>query len=224
MTLSKAEVTHLQNELNQFVKTHPRLGHQPLLVDGDFGRHTKSLLRNVKYDLGYLRENMNVSVDANFFWRLNHPNAVDPKHGVTKAVMKRAKQRRNRRRRAVAANRFRAFLKPGVGTFDGVTVAKTAIPVLRWCREKGGWKGRLVSGYRTPAYSESLCFRMCGRPQCPGKCAGRATNHAYATPQRFAIDVSDYVNFGHIVARCPVQPHIHNSLPNDLVHFSPSGN
>jgi hypothetical protein len=218
-----SETKHLQYELNRFIADHKSLGYVQLQVDGETGQRTKQVLHNIRYDLGYLRENLDKPVDDNFFKRLRHPNQVEPRWGQTKDVIRRGKKRRRVRRRWVARNRTRAFLKPGVGSFDGIAVAKCAIPVLTWCRQHG-WRGRLVSGYRTPAYSESLCRRMCGRPTCPGRCAGRSTNHAYATPERFAMDVSDYIKFAEVVRNCPVRPHVHNSLPNDRVHFSPSGN
>lgn len=218
----ESEIRHLQQALNHFIDTHPRLGHAKLQVDGDMGKMTKQRLHEIKYDIGYKRENLDKPADENFFKRLNHPTRVESRWGQTKEVVRRGKKRRRTRRLWVARNKTHAVLKPGVGTFDGVSVAKCAIPVLTWCRQHG-WSGRLVSGYRTPAYSESLCRRMCGRPACPGRCAGRATNHAYAGPDRFAMDVSDYIKFGQVVKNCPIRPHVHNSLPNDRVHFSPSG-
>lgn len=218
--MKPTEIVHLQRALNRFTAAHPRLGHPPILEDGDFGPSTRKRIKDVKYDLGYVH--VNDDVDANFFKRMNHPTRVDPEWKQTKEVVARGKKRRAKRRLWVLRNKFKAFLHSGVGTFDDIPVAKTAIPVLNWCRANG-WNGRLVSGFRTPAFSESLCFRMCGRPSCPGQCAGRATNHAFATPERFALDVSDFLNFAVIVSRCPIQPKMHNDLPHDLVHFSPSG-
>ena len=221
---TKDDWTHIQRKLNEFTEHFPKLRYAPLRADGRDGPLTRKRIREAKLDLGYLRKNINSSVDENFLWRLDHPFRVNPKRGQTQKAVNRGKRRRRDRRRHIARNRLRAYLKPGVGFFDGVPVAKTFIPVLTWCRQNG-WHGRLVSGYRTPAYSESLCYRMCGRPSCPGRCAGRSTNHAYATPERFAGDVSDYYNFGRIVARCPLRPKVHNSLgARDPVHFSPQGN
>lgn len=220
--MTRDEVRHLQTELNKFTNTHRDLGFVRLIIDGDYGAHTKTRLHDVKYMLGYMGENLKEAPNENFFKRLHHPDRVEPAWGVTAETVKRGKQRRAHRHRWVIRNKVRAYLKPGVGTFDGIPVAKCAIPILEWCRQHG-WGGRLVSGYRSPAYSEQLCYRMCGRASCPGRCAGRATNHAYAIPSRFSIDVSDYARFGHIVAKCPIAPHIHNALPIDLVHFSPSG-
>ena len=109
-------------------------------------------------------------------------------------------------------------------TFDGVPVAVVSEPHLKFAR-KNGWQGRLNSGWRDPAYSESLCYRMCGAPQCPGRCGGRSSNHAGKTTSQFAVDVSDYVKFGQLMARKDApSPRIFNALgAQDPVHFSPSG-
>lgn len=222
MAFTKQQIEHLQRDLNKWARENPSLGRQILKVDGVLGKHTQEALYAVRYDLGYKRVAADL-FDENFFKRMNHPTRVDPAWGQDKEAVARGKARRRKRRIWVARNRIRSFLHPGVGKFDGIPVAKAAIPILQWCRQNG-WHGHLVSGYRTPAYSESLCFAMCGHPTCPGRCAGRSTNHAYAQPDRFAVDVSDYVTFRSVVARCPLQPHIHNSLPIDPVHFSPSGN
>lgn len=88
---------------------------------------------------------------------------------------------------------------------------------------KAGWTGVLVSGYRTPEYSESLCYNMCGAPSCPGMCAGKSSNHARTTYPGPAVDVSEYTQFESI------QYQIHSPLKNTLdyrdpVHFSQAGN
>src|ERR1044072_5108882 len=223
MAKTKDQVRHVQSEMNKFVEKNPSLGLTKLQVDGDHGKLSKKLMHEIKYLLGYSQKKAKISSWGNpFLHRMRHPKLVEPRWGQTKLAVTNGKKGRPSRRRKVRKVKISAFLKPGVGTFDGKPVAKTAIPVLRWCREHG-WKGVLVSGYRTPAYSEHLCIVMCGRPSCPGRCAGRATNHAYAQPDRYGLDVSDYVDFGRIVANRPIQPHIHNELPNDRVHFSPSG-
>src|SRR3954451_23185176 len=216
------EIKHLQSELNIWAKNHPELSRMRLKVDGELAAHTYSALHDARWDLGYLKT-QGFPVDDNFYHRLRNPTRVQKDWGQDSAAVRRGKERRRKRRIWVLRNNIHAFLKPGVGKFDGVVVAKTAIPLLQWARQNG-WPGHLVSGYRSPAYSESLCYAMCGRPSCPGKCAGRATNHAYATPARFAIDVSDYVKFREVIAHSPLRPKIHNALPRDLVHFSPQGN
>ena len=221
--MNEAQVKNLQNELNHFTTKNPSLGFTRLVLDGKPGPLTKKRLRHIKYLLGYSHENMkHFSADRNFYRRLNAPTRVNDNWGQTKLAVKNGKKRRRARRVWVRRNKVKAFLKPGVGTFDGKPVAKCAIPILTWCRANG-WHGQLVSGWRDPKYSQHLCQMMCGRPSCPGKCAGLSSNHVGNTPAKFAMDVSDYVNFGHVVARCPIKPHVHNALPNDLVHFSPSG-
>jgi hypothetical protein len=112
----------------------------------------------------------------------------------------------------------------GVTTFDGVPVAAWMTRYLQWARAHGGWRGALVSGFRDPAYSESLCYRMCGKPSCPGLCAGRTSNHSGKELPHGAVDVTDYVRFGVAMRQCPYTPRIFNNLPRDLVHFSATGN
>lgn len=88
-----------------------------------------------------------------------------------------------------------------------------------------GWRGVVNSGVRTPEYSESLCYQICGAPSCPGRCAGRSSNHNMVASQGYpygAVDLSDYYNFG------AIQPRIGSPLRNalgaqDPVHFSVSG-
>lgn len=63
-------------------------------------------------------------------------------------------------------------------TFDGYAVPKWIGQINQAARESGIWKGKVFSGFRTPAYSTSLCVAMCGAPSCPGRCAGAASNHA----------------------------------------------
>lgn len=220
--MTKERIKHFQTEINAFIDSHPSLGFAKVRVDGGWGRLSKQIAREIKYELGYSRENMTPQVGENFLHRMRNPTLVRPDWGQTALAVKNGKKRRRARRRKVRRLKIAAFLLPGIGSFDGKPVAKCAIPILKWCRANG-WNGVLVSGWRSAAYSISLCIRMCGRSSCPGKCAGAATNHTGNGPDRFAMDVSDYVNFGHIVAECPLKPHVHNSLPRDLVHFSPSG-
>lgn len=223
MTLAEKDIRRLQRAMNAFTELHKGLGHPSIKVDGELGKLTKKRLGDVKYDLGYPRESIDSTVDEAFYWRMLHPDRPNFKYHITKAGVKRGKQRRARRRRAVRRLHIVAFLHPGVGKFDGIPVAKCAIPVLQWCREHG-WPGHLTSGWRSGPYSESLCYRMCGQPTCAGRCAGRNTNHTGTGPDRFAVDVSEYVKFATVVAECSIHPHIHNSLPFDRLHFSPSGN
>lgn len=118
----------------------------------------------------------------------------------------------------------------GFATFDGHTVPAWIVhEVCEPARKSGMWKGSVISGYRTPAYSESLCRAMCGAPQCPGRCAGRATNHACPPDgkplkPRGAIDVTDSAGLQRW-CRAHGNP-LHGNgefLPYDTPHFSASG-
>lgn len=105
-------------------------------------------------------------------------------------------------------------------TFDGKPVVEWLAYWLQKSREHG-WNGVLVSGYRTPEYSQQLCYNMCGAPSCPGKCAGTSSNHTRKGYLQGACDVSDYTNFEAI--QFQIGSPLKNDLPVDPVHFSASG-
>ena len=93
-----------------------------------------------------------------------------------------------------------------------------------WLKElrQHGWPGELYSGFRDPAYSESLCLNMCGRPSCPGMCAGRASNHSQVGPPNWgAIDVKEYIAFGRACEA--IGAPFRNNLPADRPHRSFTG-
>ena len=85
-----------------------------------------------------------------------------------------------------------------------------------------GWGGHVLSGYRSPEYSESICLTMCGAPSCPGRCAGRSSNHSGKDYPAGAVDVDDYVTFAAVQGKIgsPLKNTIGASDPN---HFSISG-
>jgi len=118
----------------------------------------------------------------------------------------------------------------GLVAFDGHEVPAWIVAILSAARHDGIWHGSVISGYRTPAYSESLCYAMCGAPSCPGRCAGRATNHSCPPTYRGvkyegAVDVTDAPG---LRSYC----RLHNAplrgdgevLPYDTPHFSHEGN
>lgn len=215
--MTRDEIKHLQHGMNIFVKKYLR-GLGPILEDGKLGLSTNGRIRTCKYYLGYLKP-INAEINMDFRQRLYHPKTR--KYSSYKRI-RRGMERRTKQRRLNKKNDH-AAKKNGVGRFDGIPVANVMIPHLQWARANG-WRGVLVSGWRDPRYSQSLCFRMCGRSSCPGMCAGTSSNHVGNTPARFAGDVTDYIRFGQLMKRCPCQPRIFNRLPRDLVHFSPSGN
>jgi hypothetical protein len=226
MAHTHAEMQGMQHLLNRFNKRH-KLGFAPLIADGKSGRLTRQAIRNAKHDLGYT-SNRGSAWSHEFIWRLRHPRAHGGPFHVSKHEVRLGVRRRLKRRAWVHRNRVHAWLTPGVTMFDGRPVAKWIVPYLRWARDIGyggrRWSGRLVSGWRSAAYSESLCYRMCGAPRCPGRCAGRFTNHTGSAPYMGAADVSDYARFNELMAHCPIRPHLQNHLPNDRVHFSATGN
>jgi hypothetical protein len=216
-TLSADEVRRLQKGLNRFTERFLE-GVGPIIVDGIKGHATARRIATVKYHLGYTGEaQRSATVKPEFVRRMRHPRS--PRRS-NPAMLARAFARRAKQRKAARAS---AAPRTGVATFDGRPVAAWLKPYLEWARQNG-WKGTLNSGFRDPAYSEKLCISMCGAPSCPGRCAGRASNHVGSSNPAGAIDVSDYVTFGQLMRRCPYSPRIFNALgAQDPVHFSASG-
>jgi hypothetical protein len=227
MVRDHRHVTDLQRRLNAFNRSRLS-GVAPLRVDGRWGRLTARYVREAKFHLGYVRSKRGATVGEEFLARLERPNRWQAvAHGTErqrKAAVKRGQRRRLAQRTHYAKARVRAVTSSGVTTFDGRPVAAAFVPYLVSARARG-WRGTLVSGYRDPGYSESLCRRMCGRPSCPGRCAGRSSRHSQKTIWTGAIDVSDYATFGRLMASAPQSPHIRNTLGRiDPVHFSAAGN
>lgn len=216
-TLSPDEVRRLQKSLNRFTERHLD-GVGPIIVDGIKGHATARRIVTVKYHLGYTgKAQRSATVKSEFVRRMRHPRS--PRYS-NPAMLARAIARRAKQRKAAKAS---AAPRSGVATFDGRPVAAWLKPYLDWARQNG-WRGTLNSGFRDPAYSEKLCMSMCGAPSCPGRCAGRASNHAGSSNPAGAIDVSDYVTFAQLMRRCPYSPRIFNALgAQDPVHFSASG-
>ena len=215
---SKAAWAARQRRMTRVVKRLGLKGVKPILEDGNPGPATRKRIADLKFWIGWndrdggYTEKFHKHLGAPFSRSIVGPN-----------VIARGRKRVREHNAAWERHRKQANSINGVATFDGVPVAAVAVKYLLYARKKG-WKGRLNSGYRTPAYSESLCFRMCGAPSCPGRCAGRATNHAWKDANRFAVDVSDYVTFGRIMRSAPFSIKIFNALgARDPVHFSPSG-
>jgi hypothetical protein len=109
----------------------------------------------------------------------------------------------------------------GVGTFDGKPVAAWWVPILQKARGTGLWHGGLNSGYRSPAYSQQLCYSICGAPTCPGRCAGTTSNHTKLDSSA-AVDVSDPAGFAAAMRRLAL-PFFNALGAADPWHFSRSG-
>jgi hypothetical protein len=232
--LSRFLVRRLQRRLNHFFHTYLD-GITPLRVDGKIGRLTQNRIRLAKSYLGQVGQH-STKVNRLFMKRLKAPNSLrlaDREH------VERGKANRRKHDKLYHESQSHYSGKPHWITYDGKMLAAYLGPINDWARHTGAiingrlvkWKGQVVSGGRTAAYSIHLCEMMCGAPSCPGRCAGASTNHVgndpHATPTG-AEDVSDYVTFGLLMQHCPFEKlgtvPVHNALPNDRVHFSPRGN
>lgn len=217
--MADAKVRELQKALNAFTKKYLR-GVTPLLEDGVKGHATDVRVQSVKWYLGYgkTRTANSPTASAKFWTALRSPKA----RSLGVSVLRAGAARRVRQRARATSESFKATVAPNVTRFDGVPCAIWLAKRLQKARDAGKWKGKLVSGYRSPAYSESLCRRMCGAPSCPGRCAGRASNHSGSVYPAGAVDVSDYGTFRAECARLDLG--IKNALDaRDPVHFSVSG-
>ena len=215
--LSKESVRELQTALNAFSSKH-LVGLGALIVDGEIGPATKKRIRQAKHYLGYTgTARKTATVDDEFLRRLKHPHSV--RHSSPR-MLARAAQRRRKQRKAAKLSRAP---RSGVDRFDGEPVAAWMKPYLEWARENG-WKGTLNSGWRDPGHSERLCYDICGAAKCPGRCAGRDSNHVGKVKPAGSIDVSDPGTFGALMKRCPYEPKLCNRLgAKDPWHFSVSG-
>ncbi|MDQ3964355.1 MAG: hypothetical protein M3277_10655 [Actinomycetota bacterium] len=111
----------------------------------------------------------------------------------------------------------------GVAIFEEDQVASWMVKFLKKSRASG-WDGQLISGFRSPQFSESLCLDMCGQPSCPGRCAGKNSNHSGLIHPAGAIDVSpeSAAEFASIQRR--IGSPLRNDMPTtDPNHFSISG-
>jgi hypothetical protein len=217
MPETSASVKATQRALNAFTSKYLSKV-TPISEDGVKGRATNSRIMLCKYYVGY-GAHRDAKTTRVFLQRIRSPHN---RKLFTKGMYSTSFIRRARQRARAASEQVKAVATPGATTFDGVPVAKWLVPYLKWARSHG-WQGKLVSGYRSPAYSDSLCRKMCGAPSCPGLCAGRASNHSGSSVGHGALDVSDYFKFGEVIAKCPLSPRIFNDLPRDRVHFSANG-
>lgn len=113
---------------------------------------------------------------------------------------------------------------------DGHEVPIWIAEILIAARNAGAWHGTVISGVRSPAYSEELCLNMCGAPSCSGTCAGRSSNHAMppsgsGRAYEGAVDVTDYSGLRRYCEQhAPQLRGGGQNLPSDLPHFSHAGN
>jgi hypothetical protein len=118
----------------------------------------------------------------------------------------------------------------GLVTFDGHMLPAWIAEINQEARDAGYWHGSVISGVRSPAYSEHLCIIMCGAPTCPGRCGGRNSNHA-CPPSGKGVKyegAEDVTHSAGLDRFCQEKnkPLIGNGrvLPADTPHFSHAGN
>jgi hypothetical protein len=124
---------------------------------------------------------------------------------------------------------------PGGGhwvMFDSKEVAEWMAKILQAARESGYWNGYVLSGRRSPEYSESLCLGMCGQPTCPGTCGGKYSNHSgpptwTGADGEGAVDVTDPEGLDRYIQSHGLSGTLIGNgrvLPADHNHFSRHGN
>ncbi|HKN93103.1 MAG TPA: glycoside hydrolase domain-containing protein [Thermoleophilaceae bacterium] len=213
----KIGVRKLQAALNKFTREYLH-GMAPIAVDGKKGPETKHRIRDVKFYLGYAKGKNSAALDRAFLRRLRKPGS--PRY-ANAAMLARARARRRKQRKLSAHSLAQ---RNGTTVIDGYAVANWIAVQVLWAREHGGWTGKVLSGYRTPEYSEHVCMRMYHRPSVPGKCAGRSSNHVGLLPPAGAVDVSNPEQFAAAMRRSPHSPTLSNALPaTDPRHFSHTG-
>jgi hypothetical protein len=216
--MTKKEVEQLQREMNGFTGEHLE-NFPPIVVDGDRGHLTNHRVVMCKFYLGYTgKPQRSLRVMPQFHERLEHPNSSK----IMPAEMLELGEKRRHEQHEQAHQQAQQRVA-GVGSFDGRPIANWLAPYLNFARQNG-WTGTLQSGFRTPAHSEEVCIQICGAPSCPGRCAGRTSNHSGKAKPRGAVDVSDFARFGQLMRNCPFEPRILNALPDtDPSHFSATG-
>lgn len=102
----------------------------------------------------------------------------------------------------------------GVGSYEGIAVAKWIIPILEYAK-KHGWKGRVTSGYRSRAEQERI-YNSGVRPAAvPG-----TSNHEQSTFPGGAVDVTDAQELSEILKKSPFATFLIWAGSKDPVHFS----
>lgn len=219
-------ISNVQKALNIFTNKYLE-GVTPLVVDGKKGQATNKRVKQCKYWLGY-QGKVSESADVAFRSRLWHPKSL--KYSTPVRIAK-GSYRRSKSRAAWKRNTKSLINKTGWTQMDGHQVADWIAAQLLWARNIGynnkTWTGFVISGGRTPEYSESLCIALCGNKSCPGICAGRSSNHNGNKPGEGAVDLSKYEEFDELITHCPEEitngHRLRNDLPNDRPHHSVSG-
>ncbi len=204
-----ADVKEFQRALNR----HATKGHPPVKADGYYGHESHRLFLYTAWERGYPTTTLRRGATP---WAQRRLESRWPR---PRAMVKTARSRRGKKN---------PYLQPPPrGPFtnvDGKVLATWIANIVIKVRAGGRWKGHVISGYRTPAYSESLCYAMCGAPSCPGRCAGRATNHSRFVYPGGAVDVDAASTWVFRAELKRLGLDLQNNLPNDINHYSQAGN
>jgi hypothetical protein len=216
----------LQKEVNVTLD-NAELDWLKIPVDGKFGPLTRKHARIAGSWQGVSPENLKKIGDGHINQRLF--DLLTHQAPRTKEMVVRHKQRLHH----FEELRFHHKHPPqieGIVSFDGEQVPGWIAEINQEARDAGYWHGEVISGVRSPEYSEHLCIIMCGQPTCSGRCGGRFSNHACpptgkGVKYEGAEDVTDPAGLDRF-CREHNKPLIGNGrvLPLDLNHFSHAGN
>lgn len=228
-------VRWIQHCIDGLFKGHPvgtrhRSGalHYPTLrPDGLRGKRTVTAIKKARFYVGLGSED----------WERNPVEVSDDFLRLIKDPFSRSKNETRaewRKRRKLASKRRKARVKrwksnrrtapasstKGLVYFDGKL---TAAWIAKWLvrARLAGIHFTQTSGFRWPWYSRLLCVRICGRPRCPGLCAGETSNHSGIFYPRGASDNAPPWGLRAWLARHGAP--LTNHLPHDPVHVSASG-
>jgi hypothetical protein len=212
-------VKKLQREVNTTFRNR-HFSFRTIDPDEIFGEETQKAARFAGWLMGFSHGQLN-KIEDGIITSYSYSALIHER-----AQSEAAKQRDLKREPTARKLRFmhnHPAPKPvarGVATFDGVPVAAWMVKWLKKSRANG-WTGELVSGFRSPEHSERVCRDMCGQPTCPGRCAGRSSNHVGLIHPAGAIDVTEELRFAAIQPK--IGSPLRNDLPSDLIHFSTTG-
>jgi hypothetical protein len=225
-------VRQFQTDIDRELKEHG-FPWRKITIDGSAGEHTFDAANMVAYIKGFSSDELHKIGKQQ---KISHRDVeiLEGHFARTQPMKHRAHAREDDLKKLREAHRH-PELKPIPGShykcwFDDHEVPIWLAEVLTRARASGMWKGVVFSGVRTPQHSEELCIAMCGAPSCPGRCAGRVSNHACppsgeGKPFEGAVDVTDYVGLREY-CRAHNEPLRGGGevLPADLPHFSHEGN
>lgn len=224
---SKTRIRWIQHCVNMFnagkpVGTKnrmPSLHYKPLRLDGVAGHQTKVAIQKTRYHCGIGPSNYRdnpTSVSDDFLRIIKDPFSGSRSRRRLASKRRRARIARWKKQRVGAPTSH-----GGLTMLDGRQVVTWIARGLVYAR-RHGVSFSVISGYRTPAYSRSLCYPICGGPRCPGLCAGDTSNHSGLVFPRGAADTAGNAGGARAKARQGGVP-LNNHLPRDYPHSSYSG-